>query len=77
MFGLPILNKGWLIVIAFAVASITLGISHSMAYRAGKTAVLERLKDDRITILKDGRRIDDEVLKADDSELCSYLGGCQ
>ena len=76
MFGLPILNKGWLIVVAFMAASIALGVSHSIAYRAGKTAVLDRLKDDRITILKDGRRIDDEVLRADDSALCGMLGGC-
>lgn len=43
----------------------------------GREAVLQRLQDDRITILKDGQAIDNEVLAADSDELCSMLGGCE
>lgn len=36
-----------------------------------------KLKDDRITILMDGKEIDDDVSAADDAGLCALLGGCQ
>jgi hypothetical protein len=42
----------------------------------GRASVLSGLADDRITILKDGKEIDDEVLAADDDLLCALLGGC-
>ena len=74
---MPVLSIGaWLRIGAALAVLAALGWSHAAAYRAGKNAVLDRLKDDRITILKDGRRIDEEVLRADDSALCGMLGGC-
>jgi hypothetical protein len=46
-------------------------------YSSGKQAVLAKLQADRIVLMKDGRRIDDEVLSADDSELlCLLVGNC-
>jgi hypothetical protein len=39
--------------------------------------VVEKLKDDKITILKEGRRIDENVLSADDDGLtCILLDNC-
>ncbi|WP_048647507.1 hypothetical protein [Nitratireductor soli] len=63
---------------AGAVAVVLAGLawSHLTVYGAGKQAVLDRLKDDRITVLKDGKAIDDEVLGADTDTLCGLLGGC-
>ena len=43
----------------------------------GREAILQRLQDDRITILKDGQAVDNTVLGADDNALCSMLGGCE
>lgn len=46
-------------------------------YNAGKTSVVEKLKDDKIVILKEGRRIDENVLSADDDGLtCILLDNC-
>ncbi len=42
----------------------------------GREAILQRLQDDRITVFKDGVKIDNEVLNADDEELCRLLGNC-
>ncbi|TIL36233.1 hypothetical protein [Mesorhizobium sp.] len=42
----------------------------------GRAGVLSHLADDRITILKDGKKIDEQVLAADDDALCALLGGC-
>lgn len=43
----------------------------------GRASLLSGLAEDRITILKDGKEIDDEVLAADDAVLCALLGGCE
>jgi hypothetical protein len=53
-----------------------LSASHLWAYQSGKQAVLARLKDDRIRILKDGAEIDDKVLAADDDGLLCLLTEC-
>lgn len=74
MFGFSVgtsLKVGAVIVVLAGLAW-----SHLWVYGAGKDSVLNRLKDDRITVLKDGRAIDDEVLRADDTMLCTLLGGC-
>lgn len=51
------------------------------SYQAGRVHeradIATRLQDSRITVLKDGKAIDDEVLRADDSGLCALLGGCE
>lgn len=43
----------------------------------GRASLLSGLAEDRITILKDGKEIDDEVHAADDAVLCALLGGCE
>lgn len=46
-------------------------------YNAGKNSVVEKLKDDKITILKEGRKIDEKVLSTDDDGLtCILLDNC-
>ena len=55
---------------------VALAASHIGAVQYGRNMILSKLKDDRIEILKDGKRIDAEVLGADDDTLCRLLGGC-
>lgn len=74
MLGLPF--STWIRIGAALTALGLLAWSHSAAYRAGKSSVLSHLQSDRITILKDGKRIDEKVLGANDSALCLLLGGC-
>lgn len=57
-----------------AIALLT--FSHTYVYYAGKSAVRAELASDRITILKDGKEVDDAVSQADDDGLCAFLGGC-
>lgn len=66
------------IYIGLAVAVLLGGAYWSVTlYNAGKNAVVEKLKDDRITILKEGRKIDESVLSADDDSLtCILLDNC-
>jgi hypothetical protein len=68
----PYLAVGLLIA-----AGALYGAGYIQGRSAGRDAVLARLKDDRITIFQDGKRIDEEVLNADDGALCSLLGGCE
>lgn len=68
--------KFYLITVAGVALLAGIAYSHSMAYRAGKDSVLTELKDSRITILKDGRKIDEEVLSADDDALFCMLVDC-
>lgn len=63
---------------AIALAVIMgLTTSHYKAYSAGKQSVLAQLQNDRITVLKDGKEIDDSVLAADDDALFCLLVNCQ
>lgn len=66
----------WVSLAAVVAVAGTLTYSHVAAYQSGKQSVLDTLKDDRITILKDGQEIDNEVIGADDDYLCKLLGGC-
>lgn len=69
--------KGYLYGGLALLIVVGLGISHSMAFKAGKSSIEQKLKDDRITILKDGRKIDESVFSADDSGLtCLLLDNC-
>lgn len=61
------------IYIALALA---LAYTHYVAYSSGKQSVLSRLQNDRIEILKDGKRIDEGVLAADDLTLVCLLTDC-
>ncbi|EHK57731.1 hypothetical protein [Allomesorhizobium alhagi] len=66
----------WLIAIAMLVAGGALGGAYLKGRADGRAVVSDKLKDDRITILKDGKKVDDEVFSADDHSLCALLGGC-
>lgn len=59
-----------------AAVFVGLAFSHGLAYKKGRDAVLAKLAADRIEILKDGRKIDEEVLAADDDELLCMLVEC-
>jgi len=73
---MPSIFNPWVIL----AVTVTLAASHGSVYlyarHEGRAAVLEKLKDDRIVVLKDGQKIDEKVLGADDSGLCILLGGC-
>ena len=58
-------------------ASVIVTLIYSYGHQRGAASVLQRLQSDRITILKDGRKIDEEALGADDIGLCALLGGCE
>lgn len=45
-------------------------------YSAGKQQVVERLQNDRITILRDGKKVDEKVFAADDDALYCMLVEC-
>lgn len=63
---------------AVALAVIAgLSTSHYMVYSAGKQAVVSRLQSDRIEVLKDGKKIDEGVLAADDDALYCLLVNCK
>ncbi|MCO5072136.1 MAG: hypothetical protein M9944_13100 [Rhizobiaceae bacterium] len=62
---------------ALAALILTNAATGLYGYSKGKEAVLNRLKDDRITVLKDGVKIDNDVLASDDFGLCDKLGGCE
>jgi len=68
----------WLSVIlgGLAVLPLAFGAGFIVGVRQHKATVESRAKDDKITILKDGKQIDEKVLTADDSLICSMLGGC-
>lgn len=57
-------------------AVLLAGGGYVWGYSAGKETVLNRLKDDRITVFQNGVKIDNKVLGADDDALCDLLGGC-
>lgn len=61
---------------ALAALILTNAATGLYGYSKGKETVLNRLKDDRIVLFQDGVRIDNEVLNADDQELCRLLGNC-
>lgn len=66
----------WLIAGALAVAAVTTTGVYVKGRADGRAAVTAKLAEDRITLLKDGKEIDHEVLAADDAGLCAILGGC-
>lgn len=68
---------GWAIPILLVFGLLVL--THWWTYTAGKEKVFSQLKDDRIQIFIDGRKIDADVLEksATDDGLCTLLGGCE
>lgn len=61
------------IVIA-AAAALTYG--YARAYKSGKDSVISKLQEDKITVLENGKKIDEKVLAADDSSLVCLLIDC-
>ncbi|MCF6120548.1 hypothetical protein L2449_27365 [Mesorhizobium muleiense] len=58
------------------LVGVIIGCVYVKGRADGRARVLSQLADDRITILKDGKKIDEQVLAADDDALCALLGGC-
>lgn len=73
MFGLP---NPYLIGGAVIAASLAFGGVYIKGRSDGRSAILNSLQDQRIIILKDGRRIDNKVMGSDSEQLCELLGGC-
>ena len=63
--------------VGLVVGAAALAGVYAYGKHEGRMAVLTQLRDDRIQILKDGKEIDDEALRADDDALCALLGGCE
>lgn len=61
-----------------ALVGITIGFvaGHIHGSNATSAAIQSKLANDRVTILKDGKQIDEKAFTADDSVLCAMLGGC-
>lgn len=65
------------LTVGIVIALILMGAGLYYKGRVDKESELAgKLADTRITVLKDGRKIDDEILAADDVDLCAVLGGC-
>ncbi|WP_417702391.1 hypothetical protein [Pseudophaeobacter sp.] len=62
---------------AVLAVSVIAGGIYLYGHQRGATSVLQRLQSERITVLKDGKKIDEEALGADDTGLCALLGGCE
>lgn len=68
-----------LYVYAAAAVAALVGLStlYYSVYSAGQRSVIAKLQSDRITVLQDGKRIDENVLSADDDELRCMLIDCE
>lgn len=63
-------------VAGLALALALLGAAYLKGRSDGRQSILDRLAAAQVEIFKDGRRIDEKVLGADDAALCELLGGC-
>ena len=74
MFGL----LDWVKIGAGGIAGAALIAAPVFFYgkSVGKADIVAKLKDDRIAIIQDGKKIDEDVLASDDAALCGLLGGC-
>ncbi|TPM06755.1 MULTISPECIES: hypothetical protein [unclassified Mesorhizobium] len=64
------------VVLLIVLAAILVALAYMVGRLDGRAALAAELTGNRITILKDGKAIDNEVLAADDPALCAMLGGC-
>lgn len=77
------IKHGWCKMKTYLYAAVALAIIAGlstlsyMSYSAGKQSVLTKLKDDRITVFQDGKRIDENVFAADDDDLFCLLVNCE
>lgn len=61
---------------AVLVIGLALGGLYLKGRSDGRANVLGQLAAERVTILKDGKAIDDATDLLDDDGLCAVLGGC-
>ncbi|MFJ6324101.1 MULTISPECIES: hypothetical protein [unclassified Rhizobium] len=57
-------------------AALAMTPAYLVGKRAAKTEIAASLHASRVTILKDGQKIDANAFQADDADLCLLLGGC-
>jgi hypothetical protein len=57
-------------------AALAIAPAYLLGKSAAKTEVAATLQARRITILKDGQKIDEKAIQADNADLCLLLGGC-
>jgi len=63
--------------IALAVIVIgALGWGYASAYKSGKDSITAKLQEEKIVVLKDGKKIDEKVIAADDPALVCMLIDC-
>jgi hypothetical protein len=63
--------------VALAVIIIgALGWGYASAYKSGKDSVTSKLQEQKVEVLKDGKKIDENVLAADDDSLVCLLIDC-
>lgn len=67
----------WMLVVFAVSAPILFGTGYLKGGADARATIAVQLKSDRITILQDGKEIDDAVFAADDTGLCALLGGCK
>lgn len=68
--------KAWLYGGAALAALALLAYVSSSIYKAGKDEVYDSLKDDKITILREGQNVDKRVFGADDDAMFCMLVDC-
>lgn len=61
----------------YAALALMIVASYWFVYTAGKKSVVYKLQSDRIEVLKDGKKIDADVLAADDDSLTCLLINCK
>ena len=67
-----------LAIIAVFIAIIISSIvgAYFFGKSSQKQSMLAAMKDSRISVLVDGKKIDEKIENSSDDELCAILGGC-
>lgn len=60
----------------YSALALMVTASYWFVYDAGKKSVIAKLTSDRIEVLQDGKKIDADVLAADDDILICLLTKC-
>jgi hypothetical protein len=61
----------------YAALALMIVASYWFIYDAGKQSVVYKLQSDRVEVLQDGKKIDADVLAADDDNLICLLIACE
>lgn len=64
-------------IYVYIAAVVIFALMLFASYTAGKKSVVHKLQSDRIEVLKDGKKIDADVLAADDDSLTCLLINCK